>query len=1002
MTVSVIFFSVSVFTQSTPINSINAQLRALFEDLDKPTPPLNFLYDMSAKMSDSVFYATNNTTDTLTSEMWQMIYGEMYHAAYDTLSYTYPDTVFAHSHNFYSDTIPMGIMRYSFYKFKNNALTTNVYFDFDTINTVLTEHYPSGQWPYQNKALFVAAPLIGTCDYSNPIFRVDPEFLFMDASYLNGLAQGSYILKIDFGDGLGWITFNTTTITHHQVDYPTGGEKLIKSAIYTSGGTLTNYSQSRLIVGSIPSLPPDETWDMPGMTVGIYSGCEHDINSGRLVIYLEGFDVTDPIPAWNRTVTDIYTGMISDDIIVQLKNDGYNFLVVDWKSSTTDLRFNALYLVNLLEYLKSITTDDEQFIIMGESMGGLIARYALTFMETQQYQSETFTGFFQDATDINNIGYLLLHPGIYDLPSTIGEKDKMHNTRLLITLDSPHQGANIPLSYQHAYREALYTLSLYMGLDLQFAANILNLGLDAQAAQQMLIYHIDTKSGLGLYKSYTSLPDKTTFFTQLYNMGDYPEYAKVVSMSNGSLYGKPQINEYTGNARTSGDDLIDIEADLYARVLGIKVPIYGGDFECNTSPNGNGHLYQANAGNFGINIKLYWFGVKITWGYNSLFSTDEYANTLPVCTSPGGTILPGYAVGTESFYAGFNWFLISADSYNTGLGCYVLDTHLGIDGLASVNFDLSVCSDGLGFSFIPVQSALDYGPSFGYYSLFTNIETQAIGTKLNRVKADVIIGIPGDVSTANKSHLYLKNDDIPNLTGNTTTPAPFEHTYYTCDQAGINEVERGFLNLEIGDEELYLENVTLPWYGKYQTEYNIRVNKRNPHYEYVGYLNGTYNVLGIYSKKDPFIIQSPGHAEFHYDATGTPVTPAFQYGSPTSTDTTRVNEPLYICCTDYLETRLTDEHPQQHEEVFDVESFLSVYPNPNNGSEVTLDFKFQSSDQPVQISVYNTLGIEVYQAVSDRNKRQATLNLSFLAPGVYIIVVSDNLMQLSNKLLIVK
>jgi len=107
LTVSVIFFSVSVFTQSTPINSINAQLRALFEDLDKPTPPLNFLYDMSAKMSDSVFYATNNTTDTLTSEMWQMIYGEMYHAAYDTLSYTYPDTVFAHSHNFYSDTIPM-------------------------------------------------------------------------------------------------------------------------------------------------------------------------------------------------------------------------------------------------------------------------------------------------------------------------------------------------------------------------------------------------------------------------------------------------------------------------------------------------------------------------------------------------------------------------------------------------------------------------------------------------------------------------------------------------------------------------------------------------------------------------------------------------------------------------------------------------------------------------------------------------------------------------------
>lgn len=89
LTTSILFISTVAYTQSPPINSINEQLRALFEDLDKPTPSLNFLYDMSAKMSDSVFYATNNTTDTLTSEMWQMIYGEMYHAAYDTLSYTY-------------------------------------------------------------------------------------------------------------------------------------------------------------------------------------------------------------------------------------------------------------------------------------------------------------------------------------------------------------------------------------------------------------------------------------------------------------------------------------------------------------------------------------------------------------------------------------------------------------------------------------------------------------------------------------------------------------------------------------------------------------------------------------------------------------------------------------------------------------------------------------------------------------------------------------------------
>lgn len=304
LTVSALLFSLSVFTQSPPINSINAQLRALFEYLDKPTPSLNFLYDMSAKMSDSVFYNTMNMADTLGGDMWQMIYSEMFHAAYDTLDYVYPDTVFMHSHNFYSDTIPMGIMRYSYYKFKPNALTTNIYFDFDTINTILTEHYPTGSWPYENKALFVAAPLIGTSEYVNPVFRVDPQFLFLDASYLSNLSQGSYTLKIDFGDGLGWVAFNTSIVTNHQVTYSSIGKKLIKTAIFnTATGTITNYSQSRLLILTDDYLiPPDETWDMPGMTVGVYSGCEHEEGSGKFVIYLEGFDPLDIIPAWGRSV----------------------------------------------------------------------------------------------------------------------------------------------------------------------------------------------------------------------------------------------------------------------------------------------------------------------------------------------------------------------------------------------------------------------------------------------------------------------------------------------------------------------------------------------------------------------------------------------------------------------------------------------------------------------------------------------------------------------------
>ena len=195
------FGACQLSAQSPPINSINMQLRALFEDLDKPTPPLTFLYDMSAKMSDSVFYQTLNYTDTLQTDMWLKIYEEMFHAAYDTLDYTRPETVYSDANGFYSDTIPIGIMRYAYYKFKPDALTTDNYFDFDTVNTILTDKYPRSGWPYLNKALFVAAPSIATSGYSNPVFRIAPHFLFLDPQYTTYLNQGTWTLKIDFGDG---------------------------------------------------------------------------------------------------------------------------------------------------------------------------------------------------------------------------------------------------------------------------------------------------------------------------------------------------------------------------------------------------------------------------------------------------------------------------------------------------------------------------------------------------------------------------------------------------------------------------------------------------------------------------------------------------------------------------------------------------------------------------------------------------------------------------------
>lgn len=214
----------------------------------------------------------------------------------------------------------------------------------------------------------------------------------------------------------------------------------------------------------------------------------------------------------------------------------------------------------------------------------------------------------------------------------------MHNTRLFISLDGPHQGANVPLSLQLAYRHAMNIFGKYIGSGLKIVSQAFNLFLDGQAAQQLLIYHLDTQSGTGQFKTYSNHQDRISFMGQMQEMGSYPQFAKVVLMSNGSLDGQRQLNYYTSQPRNPGDRLMEFHADLYARVLWFRVPIFGGDLTARTNPNGQGHAFNAQAGFYGIRIRLRWFGIRISIGYNSLLFKDDYVNVQPYCTSAGGWI----------------------------------------------------------------------------------------------------------------------------------------------------------------------------------------------------------------------------------------------------------------------------------------------------------------------------------------------------------------------------
>ena len=1020
--------------QNPTINAANNQLRQLFVNLQKPSSNYNFLYDMSVHFADDRFFMRNNNTDTNQTDIWYRAYEEMYHAAYDTSTLVLPGDVFGSGNQFFPDTIPIGIINFSFYKLKSDALTTNNYFNFDTINNILTDIVGRPNSPYNEEGIFIAAPMVSSSHARNVVFKIDPQFIYYDNDNSHYFNSTESEIKIDFGDGNGWISFSPSIVTNYNVTYAAAATYIIKTAIF-SGTTIIQSSQSRIIVPSNIIIPTaDENIYVPGLYTSVFHGCHNEGLVQKIVIYIAGYNPFDQVPKIQPTINwvfnssqrkpeEVYQSMLSSDNIIQLKNEGYDFVVTTFKHSAIDMRFNALYIVNLIEELKCrylSSTHNQQFVVIGESLGGVVARYALTYMESEFYASNNTAPFFVEDNDINSNFYLITHPDIYNLPANRCFTEKMHNTRLFMTFDSPHQGANVPLSVQLAYSTVLNAFGPFMGMEVSNKLEALNLGLQAKATKQLLLYHIDTKSGSN---TYTEHPNKTSFYNDLRSLGNYPHFAKVVALSNGSLNGQGQINGYTGNLRVAGDNLLDANLNIYCKILGYKIPMFQGNIALHTNPNGNANVFNANVGVFLPYIKLKWFGVDIGWSYNILESrSEDVQNVLPFCVNAGGYLgdIPqniatdndGHNVSDNDLFNVFAWH-----THDDGAGWHTLNlrSHAGWCGIVTANLDYQFCTNGFNFCFIPMQSALDYD-HIGNLSLNHNIETETINTKLSRVPASVIIGYSGSgvrnglspsFTTYNYPHLNFRNDNIFNITRHPTTSSLSDFIYLSC-VSNEQRVNRAMLNLEIGDEELYLENNTLPWYSDYQAEYAIHINQRNPLYEYPHqpFVSSSDMLRGVYSKENSFTITNTGFANFICDRNAPPLGIGGLFmGSPVLENyywSLQDDVPQFSCCHNYIGQRsilknlLTVKNS----------SYVKLSPNPLIiGTMPMLQYKFMQAGIAT-LKLINGNGQQVLQQqlyIPQANQEFKTrLNLfgKALPTGLYYVELSNGKTIANNKIII--
>lgn len=232
-----------------------------------------------------------------------------------------------------------------------------------------------------------------------------------------------------------------------------------------------------------------------GADMRVHLGCDGVFD--KPIIILEGFDIGNNTPL--EKLTERYYPSFR-----AYRNNGYDLVLVNYHNGRDWIQSNAEVLKRVVNEVNTSKTGSAKLIVIGESMSGLVGRYALRSMEVQ---------------------------------------GQLHNVSHFIAFDSPHRGANVPagmVSLRRWIPDAAFPLSAILdGL-----ANVFNVipelqALSEPASKQMLLTYLDGPT-TGPAPEYVALQN------ELQAMGNngYPSQCKNIAMVSGSLSGDRQRNGY--------------------------------------------------------------------------------------------------------------------------------------------------------------------------------------------------------------------------------------------------------------------------------------------------------------------------------------------------------------------------------------------------------------------------------------------------------------------------
>ncbi|WP_299111238.1 T9SS type A sorting domain-containing protein [uncultured Winogradskyella sp.] len=287
----------------------------------------------------------------------------------------------------------------------------------------------------------------------------------------------------------------------------------------------------------------------------IFLGADGVLN--KPIILVDGFD-----PADSRDIPGLYSlldfaGTSGTQNLADLvRAEDFDVVILNFPvyvrtadgatidGGTDFIERNAMLLIELLDIINTAkaANSPEQNVIIGPSMGGLISRYALNYMEANTLDADT---------------------------------------RLYISFDSPHHGANVPIGLQHQ-------LNFLANNDTQPIAEVeplIDSFLKSPAARQLLVDHFEAHLQPGSdvdFDATLTLPQSHPFRIQFesninsFNSSGFPENTRNVAIINGSGINSSYFAMGTSgptvtNGYTVIDDSFSVPAGPFTAVVDVDI-----------------------------------------------------------------------------------------------------------------------------------------------------------------------------------------------------------------------------------------------------------------------------------------------------------------------------------------------------------------------------------------------------------------------------------------------